>query len=82
MSKVKPRGLLDPKILGPAAVDALRKLMHRWQILLRGKACGQKQNGGCQQAAVYPFSPAHRFVACHWPRICVQFTPPVGSNLI
>ncbi len=26
MSKVKPRGLLDPKILGPAAVDALRKL--------------------------------------------------------
>ena len=26
MSKVKPRGLLDPKIIGPAAIDALRKL--------------------------------------------------------
>jgi K+-transporting ATPase ATPase B chain len=26
MSKVKPRGLFDPKIIGPAAVDALRKL--------------------------------------------------------
>ena len=26
MSKVKPRGLFDSKILGPAAIDALRKL--------------------------------------------------------
>ena len=26
MSKVKPRGLLDPNIIGPAAIDALRKL--------------------------------------------------------
>ena len=29
MSKVKPRGLLDPKIIGPAAVGALRKLDYR-----------------------------------------------------
>ena len=26
MSKVKPRGLFDPQIIGPAAIDALRKL--------------------------------------------------------